>query len=79
MQIIVNDFESHSRDYISYTNVLKKSKVSRIMFDIFLQQAIAQELIITDSSVSGNTLLHLTNSGKIYAIAHGLLSEPCDY
>lgn len=70
MNIIVRTFERQSHDYINYGELLLSVSMSRIMFDIYVDQAKSEGLVTQDSDKD----LRLTTKGKHYAIQHKLIS-----
>ena len=69
MRVLVTDFESHAYDHLNYERVMKASGISRLMFDVLVDEALGAGLITQDSDWD----LRLTNSGKRYAIQHKLI------
>lgn len=69
MKTLVALFEGSSTEYIFYSNVVKKSSVSRILLDFTIEKAIEDGLIIRDSI--GN--VYLTDAGKRYAVLHKII------
>ncbi len=69
MTLIIRDFESHTRDYISYDIVVRNSKVSRILLDLTIKEAVDLGLVRQDLIKS----LYLTDKGKHYAFQHKLV------
>lgn len=71
MKIVVAIFESDSSSSISYDLIFRRAQMSRIMLDLFIQEAIELELL----RWSGTThmYLRLENKGKHYAIQHKLI------
>lgn len=69
MRVIVNDFESHPFDHLNYGLLIKKAPMSRIMFDLYVEQAKTEGLVTQDSDKD----LRLTAKGKHYAIQHKLI------
>ena len=70
MRIIVSDFESHSRGWTFYSQVVERSGLSRILLDVMLEQIAQQGLIQRDDSGD----IWLTEAGKQYAINNNLIS-----
>lgn len=70
MKIIVNDFESTSSPMIYYDSIFRKSNMSRIMLDIYINQAVEQGLIKLHN---GGSILTIATKGKIYAMDHKLI------
>ncbi|AJY67893.1 hypothetical protein B7760_00480 [Burkholderia glumae] len=71
MRIVVALFEASSSNFISYRDILRKASISRIMLDIYIQEAIDQKLITWLES--SKEYLKLENKGKHYAIQHKLI------
>lgn len=69
MSIVVSFFESSNSNLLQYAQIIKMAPMSRIMFDIYLSQAIDQKLIVRP--VQG--FVELTDLGKQYAIKHKLI------
>jgi hypothetical protein len=69
MRIVVVDFESHSNDYVLYPNVIYKAKMSRILLDLTIKQAVDLGLL---GQFDDNNL-RLTDAGKKFAIQHKLI------
>lgn len=72
MKVIVDLFEATSLDYVSYSDLHNRSAMSRIMMDIYLQNAIEQGLVSRLKGASG--FLKLEDAGKLYAIKHKMIS-----
>ncbi|MOA48526.1 hypothetical protein D3C78_1712780 [compost metagenome] len=62
-------FEMTHLDFINYALLIKKASMSRIMFDLYVEEAKLEGLIIQDSDKD----LRLTEKGKYYAIQHKLI------
>jgi hypothetical protein len=71
MGIIVNLFESGSSTLIPYDSIVRQAAMSRIMLDIYMQEAIDQGLIAWGTR--DLSFLRLENKGKHYAIQHMLI------
>lgn len=71
MKIIVAVYESDSSPLVSYTEVFNRSHISRIMLDIYLQEAVVQGLVSWNKSL--HQFLNLEVSGKHYALKHKLI------
>lgn len=69
MRIVVSRFEASTRDYVLYGDVVHYSRISRILLDITIGQAVKQGLIKTDTSGD----LYLTDAGKHFAIERKLI------
>lgn len=70
MTLVVKLFERQVADYVIYAELLAQAKMSRIMFDLYVEQAKAENLITQDSDKD----LRLTTKGKHYAIQHKLIA-----
>jgi len=68
MRTVVADFEAHASDYMDYAKLLRKSGVSRVMFDVLVEKAKHEGLITQDNDKD----LRLTAKGKEYALRHKL-------
>lgn len=71
MKIIVSLFESTSSNLISYDGVFRRAPMSRIMLDIYIQEALDQGLIVWSSTTY--QYFKLENKGKHYAVQHKLI------
>lgn len=71
MKIIVTLFESDSSTSISYDSIFRQAAMSRIMLDIYIQEAMDQGLIVW--SDRSRHSFRLENKGKYYAIRHELI------
>nr|WP_279153065.1 toll/interleukin-1 receptor domain-containing protein [Pseudomonas mosselii] len=69
MRVVVGMFERQSWDYISYSQLLTKMKISRLMVDQLIVQAMRDGLVTQYSDRD----LELTDKGKQYAIHHKLI------
>lgn len=69
MTLIIRDFESHTADYISYDKVVRNSKVSRLLLDVTIKEAVSLGLVKQDIIKS----LYLTEKGRHYAFQHKLV------
>ncbi|MBK1890776.1 toll/interleukin-1 receptor domain-containing protein [Undibacterium sp. 14-3-2] len=69
MKLVVAQFESQAVDYINYSKLIARAPMSRIMFDLYVNDAKSEGLITQDNDKD----LRLTNKGKHYAIQHKLL------
>ncbi len=69
MKIVVGEFDKQTEDYVKYGLVLQRAGMSRIMLDIFIEQAKDQRFLTQDSDKD----LRLTVNGKHYAIQHKLI------
>lgn len=70
MKIVVAQFERQEQDYVNYRLLLNRASMSRIMFDLYVEEAKLMRLITQDTDKD----LRLTNEGKHYAILHNLIS-----
>jgi len=71
MKIVVALFESDSSSSISYDHVFRRAQMSRIMLDLFIQEAMDQGLLRWSSTT--RQFLMLESKGKHYAIQHKLV------
>lgn len=69
MKLIIDLFESDSSAFITYDSMFKRAEMSRIMLDIYIQQAVEQGLM----SWVGRGYLKVENKGKLYALSHKLV------
>jgi predicted transcriptional regulator len=69
MEIVVADFETHTRSYVQYGTLIERSPISRIMLDVLIEQAMGEGLLTQD----GDKDVRLTAKGKQYAIVHKLI------
>jgi hypothetical protein len=69
MKLVIAQFERQTLDYIKYDLLFRQTGMSRIMFDIVIEQAKAEGLITQDTDKD----LRLTIKGKHYAIQHKLI------
>lgn len=69
MQLVVSTFEQQPHDYINYGRLIQKATMSRIMFDVSVEKAKAENLLTQDTDKD----LRLTTKGKHYAIQHQLI------
>jgi hypothetical protein len=67
MTQVVRQFNKTSSGWISYSELIKNSDMSRIRFDLLIGEAVKQDLV--EIRVTG-TFLDLTTKGKRYAIEH---------
>lgn len=68
MASLIFDFE-RGMDYSNYGDVLNRVKISRVMLDVLIQEAIEKELISQYSDKD----LRIESKGKHYAIEHKLV------
>lgn len=71
MKVVVSRYESISWDFLNYAEILKHAQMSRIMFDLYIEEAKAKGLVTQDDDKD----LRLTSKGKAYAIQHKLLRQ----
>lgn len=71
MKVVVKRFESQAWDYINYAELLRHARISRIMFDLYVEQAKSEGLLSQESDKD----VYLTNKGKQYAVEHKLIAE----
>lgn len=69
MSLIVKKFESQAWDHVSYAELIALARMSRIMFDVYVEQAKSEGLLTQDRDKD----LRLTVDGKHYAIQHKLI------
>jgi len=69
MKTIVMIFENQSFNYVLYENIIKNSQISRIILDIYLEEAGSLGLIERDHDGD----VYLTLSGKHYALENKLI------
>jgi len=69
MTIVVDDFEK-GKDFSEYKSILARAKISRIMLDTLILEAVEKKLINRDSYGD----LYLTTKGKFYAIEHKIVN-----
>jgi hypothetical protein len=68
MQLLVTMFERTHHNFILYADVVSTSKVSRILLDLTIQEALDRGLIKIDRDGD----LYITDDGKHYAVLHKL-------
>ncbi len=71
MKLAVTLFERQSSDYIKYDQLIAHAHMSRIMFDLYVEEAKSAGLITQERTKS----LCLTSKGKHYAIQHKLIKS----
>jgi TIR domain len=71
MRFVVTKFESSAHDWVLYSDVVARVRVSRILLDLTITQAVERGLITLDSSGD----LYLTARGKHFAIQHNLIRK----
>lgn len=69
MKIVVTAFENTYFDFLSYRELVSNAPMSRIMFDLYVEDAKAEKLITQDRDKD----IRLTEKGKHYAIQHRLI------
>jgi hypothetical protein len=69
MRVVVKRFESQTLEYINYGDLLAHARMSRIIFDVYVEQAKSDGLLTQDHDGD----LRLTTKGKHYAIQHKLV------
>jgi hypothetical protein len=69
MSAIVKKFESESLNYVDYKELLADAGMSRILFDVYIEEAKADGLLTQDADND----LRITGKGKHYAIQHKLI------
>lgn len=69
MRVIIAQFENQSSKSIRYSSLLALAPMSRIMFDLYVEEAKSLGLITQDLIDN----IHLENKGKHYAIHHKLI------
>lgn len=69
MRHVVAIFELKTTDYVNYSSVLSRYNISRILFDLYIDDAKLQGLLTQDRDKD----LRLTSIGKQYAIHHNLI------
>jgi hypothetical protein len=70
MKIVVKKFDSQSWDHVNYGDLLVNARMSRIMFDLYVEQAQSEGLVTQDRDKD----IRLTSKGKHYAIQHKLIA-----
>lgn len=70
MKFLVQDFESHTYNYTTYEKTVHSSKVSRLLLDLTIKEAVSLGLVT--QTVSGS--IYLTEKGKHYAFQHKIVS-----
>ena len=69
MKVIVEAFEGSNGDLVQYAQVLEEASMSRVMFDILLEKAVAQGLV----AVPVTGFIKLLSRGKHYALEHKMI------
>ncbi len=67
MKLVVHDFE-RQQDYTSYSLLIQRTSISRVLLDIAIEDAVAEGLLTKDNDGD----LYLTKKGKHYAITNKL-------
>lgn len=73
MKAVGRDYNSHTGSYSRWVHVLKGLGISRVMFDLLVDEAIAERLLRRLSST--NSDLILTDKGKAFIVRHTLDKE----
>lgn len=73
MRAAVRLFESNDEPLLNYGDILRVANISRIMFDLFLDDALNEGLI--ERNPYRGSLFDLTSKGKMYAINNKLISS----
>lgn len=71
MKLVVTIFESQSSDFIQYKEIIARARMSRIMFDLYVEEAKSAGFVVQEKTKS----LRLTVKGKHYAIQHKLIKS----
>lgn len=71
MRVVVGQFERSTHAWVLYSQVVAHSRVSRILLDMTIKQAVSQGLITLDNVGD----LFLTDAGKHFAVQHGLIRK----
>ncbi len=69
MRLVVGLFETRSTQFILYKELVNAGAMSRIMLDIYLDEAVSEGFVTRDRD---NDVL-LTQKGKNFAVQHGLV------
>lgn len=69
MRIVVQRFEASTHAWVLYSDVVTRSKMSRIFLDVTIKDSVRQGLIELDHAGD----LYLTDAGKHFAIKHKLV------
>ena len=69
MKIVIKRFESQAWDHVNYAELLAHAQMSRIMVDLYIEQAKSEGLLKQDSDKD----VYLTAKGKHYAVQHKLI------
>ena len=57
MKLVVTIFESQSSDFIKYNEIIARARMSRIMFDLYVEEAKSAGFVVQEKTKS----LRLTN------------------
>lgn len=68
MEIVISDFE-RGEDWTNYKYLVERISISRIMLDIYIEEAVSKGLIRLDHEGD----IFLESAGKKYAVQHGLV------
>jgi TIR domain len=68
IRVVVSQFEKTTQPWVLYSHVVSHSRISRILLDMTIKQAVSQRLIELDDAGD----LYLTDAGKHFAIEHKL-------
>lgn len=69
MRVVVSEFENSTHSFILYSRVVTNSRISRVLLDMTIKQAVVQGLIQLDRAGD----LYLTDAGKHFAVEHKLV------
>lgn len=69
MQLVVDQFENQTTDYVKYSLLVMRANISRIMLDAMITIAVEEGLLTRDKDRD----VWLTDKGKHYAIQHKLV------
>lgn len=69
MKIVIKRFESQAWDHVNYAELLVHARMSRIMVDLYIEQAKSEGLLTQDNDKD----VRLTAKGKHYAVQHKLI------
>ena len=69
MKLVVEQFENQTWDHVNYGELITQARMSRIMFDFYVEQAKSEGLLTQDRDKD----LRLTVKGKHYAIQHKII------
>lgn len=71
MRVVVADYDSHTNDYVGYGRILDSLRISRILLDIYIDEAKSQKLLTQDQDKD----LRITQQGRKYAFQHKLFEK----